>query len=259
MGWLGAGLGALLGSRGGLLSSLIGAVVGNWIENKIRDPKQPRPPPPPGSERELVVLAAIAAMLSKLAKADGRISSDEVRYCEEVFTRLGLAGEKRAYCVRVFQKAKSDSHSIYDYAASFAADQPDRETRAIVYDILWDLACTDGAVSPAELEILRNILGPLGLGVGLFEWQCRTRGVSGGAGYGSEATSFGSADPYSELGVTRSATDDAVRTAYREKAKRLHPDALRAQGLSEELLAKANEQMARLNAAWAEIRKERGL
>ena len=50
-----------------------------------------------------------------------------------------------------------------------------------------------------------------------------------------------------------------LRKAYREKAKGLHPDVLRAQGISEELLGKANEQMARLNAAWSEIRKARGL
>ena len=258
MGLIGAGIGALLGGlRGGLLSSLIGAVVGNWVEDKVRGFGAPRPQP--GAQRELVVLAAIAAMLSKLAKADGRISSDEVRYCEGVFTRLGLVGEKRAYCVRVFQTAKNDSHSIYDYAASFSADQTDAETRAVVYDILWDIACADGMVSPAEIDILRNIVGPLGLDERLFEWQRVRRGFSGGAGHHDNTSSSRVQDPYAELGVAKFASDEAVRAAYREKAKRLHPDALRAHGLSEELLSRANEQMARLNAAWAEIRKERGL
>ena len=50
-----------------------------------------------------------------------------------------------------------------------------------------------------------------------------------------------------------------MRKAYREKAKKLHPDLLRAQGLPEDLLAKANEQMARVNAAWDEIRRARGM
>ena len=61
------------------------------------------------------------------------------------------------------------------------------------------------------------------------------------------------------IGCSRSSSDDEVRRAYREKAKHLHPDALRAQGLSDELLSRANDQMARINAAWATIRKERNL
>ena len=61
------------------------------------------------------------------------------------------------------------------------------------------------------------------------------------------------------LGCSQSATDDELRRAYREKAKQLHPDVLRAQGLSDELVSRASEQMARLNAAWATLRQKRRL
>ena len=66
-------------------------------------------------------------------------------------------------------------------------------------------------------------------------------------------------DPYATLGVSRDASDEDLRTAYREKAKHLHPDVLRSQGLSDELMRLASEEMARVNAAWAEIRKARGI
>ena len=96
-------------------------------------------------------------MMSKMAKADGRITSDEVRYCEGVFDQLGLRGEKREYCIRVFRMSKNDSHTIYEYADSFAAQQRDLSVREIVYDLLWDLACADGVISPEELNILKRI------------------------------------------------------------------------------------------------------
>jgi len=252
MNWIGAAIGAFIGGRGGLLGSIVGAVFGNWVEGKIRE-EAPSAAALPGTREELMVLAAISAMLAKLAKADGHISMDEVRYCENVFTQLGLQGEKREFCIRTFRQAKSDGNSIYDYAASFASMQPDGEIRTVVYDILWDLACADGRVSPEEREILANIVRPLRIDPRLFAWHSARRGVGGT----TQAESH--ADPYEVLGVKRSMSNEELRAAYREKAKRLHPDILRAQGLSEELLGRANEQMSRINAAWDEIKKERGI
>ena len=277
MGWLGASIGAFVGSGrgGGILGGIIGAVVGNWIEDKVRggrgrSPSGPRRfganRPAEGGQSELTVLAAISAMMSKMAKADGRITADEVRYCEGVFDQLGLRGEKREYCIRVFRMSKNDSHTIYEYADSFASQQWDQNVREIVYDLLWDLACADGVVSPEELNILKRITAHLRIQAAQLGWQCARRGIggtrgssSGGSGRGRSSSGPREADPYEILGVKRSASDAELKKAYREKAKALHPDKLRAEGLSEELMGKANEQMARVNEAWSEIKKERNL
>ena len=271
MGWIGASMGGILGGRrGSILGAIIGAVIGSWVENKFREGAKPagRGAGRQASEPELVVLGAIAAIMSKMAKADGLVTSDEIQYCEKAFERLGLGGEKREYCIRVFRKAKDDSHTIYEYADSFSDTHPAQSVRDIVYDILWDVACADGTASPEELEILQRITANLRVPPSQFVWQGARRGVGerpgesrrrGESRRSSPSSGSGSPDPYEMLGVSRGASDDEVRKAYREKAKALHPDMLRAQGLSEELMGKANERMAMVNEAWSEIKRARGM
>jgi DnaJ like chaperone protein len=66
-------------------------------------------------------------------------------------------------------------------------------------------------------------------------------------------------DAYAELGVEAHMTDAQVRRAYRELAKKYHPDAIRAQGLGEADAAKAAERMKRINQAWSVVKEFRGL
>jgi len=98
------------------------------------------------------------------------------------------------------------------------------------------------------------VVASLRIDPSLYVWERGRRGLADDVGDEPRGE-----DPYSVIGCPRTASDDEVRRAYREKAKQLHPDVLRAQGLSDELLSRANAQMARINAAWAEIKKARNL
>ncbi len=56
-------------------------------------------------------------------------------------------------------------------------------------------------------------------------------------------------------------TDDAktLKRKYHTLAKKNHPDTLRSQGLSEEMIVQATERMSRINAAWSTIREYRNI
>ena len=67
------------------------------------------------------------------------------------------------------------------------------------------------------------------------------------------------AEAYAVLGASANDSADELKRKYRELAKKNHPDALRAQGLPEEMVGKATERMSRINEAWAKIKEARGL
>ena len=60
-------------------------------------------------------------------------------------------------------------------------------------------------------------------------------------------------DPYKVLGVSRSATDAEIKTAYRSLAKKYHPDKYKGHDL-EDL---ASEKIKQINEAYDTIQKER--
>lgn len=60
-------------------------------------------------------------------------------------------------------------------------------------------------------------------------------------------------DPYKTLGVDPSATDEEIKSAYRELARKYHPDKYRDSDLSD----LAEEKMKEINAAYEEIQKMR--
>ena len=64
-------------------------------------------------------------------------------------------------------------------------------------------------------------------------------------------------EAYAFLGVSPDASDEAVRLAYRAKAKKYHPDSLKARGLPDDMVKKATEMMSRLNAALADVERSR--
>ena len=115
---------------------------------------------------------------------------------------------------------------------------------------LFGIARSDGAVNQKELDFLAGCAR--GFGLDGRAWERSRDGTA-------RPAPDGEPDPYATLGVSRSAADDAVRAAWKQLMRDNHPDGLAAKGVPQEFIARATDKVARINAAWDRIKRERGL
>ena len=194
-------------------------------------------------ERTVAFAIAVIALGAKMAKADGRVTRDEVAAFREVFTIP--AGEERN-AARVFDLARQDVAGYDVYAARIAAMYgPGHPTLVDLVEGLFHIALADGAYHPSEDDFLARVAAVFGLGEREFR-SLRARFVQGAT-----------PDPYAVLGVAPDAPMDEVRAAWRRAVRESHPDALIARGVPEEAIKLAEKRIRDVNRAWEEIARER--
>lgn len=210
------------------------------------------------SKRE-IFLFTLASVMSTLAKCDGYIDEREISAIENSFHRLGLTSEERVLCIHIFRNSLREGTPINKILLSALDYGIATGFWKILYDILWDIACADGRVTESEKSFLREVAMLLGaiLPPNIYEYYYQARCFD--RFKTTERPSPSLERAYALLGISESATNEELKKAYRLKVKQLHPDILRAQGLPDSLLGRANKLMAQLNTAWDLIRSVRNI
>ena len=119
-----------------------------------------------------------------------------------------------------------------------------------VLSALFSIARADAPLNRAEDAFLREVHTAFALGEPSWE---RARGASAG-----RRTDDGE-DPYTVLGVSRDLKPDELRATWKRLMREHHPDSLASRGVPEAFIRSAGEKVARINAAWDRIKRERGL
>ena len=196
-------------------------------------------------ERSVAFTIAVIALGAKMAKADGRVTRDEVAAFREVFR---IAREDEAGAARVFNMARTDVAGYRDYARRIRRMfENDRDTLGDLMEGLFHIALADGHLHPAEEKMIRSIAATFGLGARDYEEAVSMFG---------RKTDVNSS--YAVLGLAPGATPEEVKKAYRKLAREYHPDVVANKGMGEEFQKFAAEKMRAVNAAYDRIKDAQG-
>lgn len=237
---VGGAAGLLLG---GPLGALLGGVAGHVVD-KYRDSELEEGETPTGL-KQVAFTIAVVALGAKLAKADGVVTRDEVDTFKRVFH---IPPEEVKNFGRVFDQARQNAAGYEAYARQIS--KMFQNSPQVLEDLLHGLfaiAMADGVLHPDEDDYLRNIAEIFGFND--YDYD-RFRSYHSGA----EAV-----DPYRILGVSPDISDGDLKKAYRTLIRENHPDKVMAEGLPQEFIDLANEKLAKINAAYDEVAKTRGI
>jgi DnaJ like chaperone protein len=243
---------------GGPYGAVIGAALGHAADSgtiqNMRLPFGQEVPFSPAriagmfGKKEEIFAITVTVLAAKLCKTDGPVSRLEI----DAFKRnFRIPPESSRNVGRLFDQARDSADPFEPYAVKLGETFSDNlGTLEEVLNALFLIARADGSLNAREENYLRRVQQRLGLDEAAWDR------AFGGASRQSAANED---DPYQELGLSRSASREELRTAWKRLMRENHPDTLAARGVPQDFVARASDKVARINAAWDRIKRERGL
>ena len=87
----------------GPIGALVGSVMGSRMTRQAKSRRNPN-----NLAHQVAFFTALFACLAKIAKADGRVSEEEVSKIESfISNKFNFSEDERNFAINIFQKAKS--------------------------------------------------------------------------------------------------------------------------------------------------------
>jgi DnaJ like chaperone protein len=247
--------GAALGfSFGGPIGALIGAALGHYFDSSH---EKKAVHPSTKSEKELTFIISLILLLSGTARADGRVTVQEIEAIKHFFKyQLGYRGPEFWFIERLIHQSFQKEIVLPETCDSII-ERTSYEERLFLLHLNYQVAVSDGWLSPPEEEFIKQ--ASMNLGIHEYDYVSirNTFNAYREASGGIRAPSHLARDPYTVLGLTPRCTHEEVQKAYRNLANKYHPD--KVSHLGKEFIELANKRFTEIGQAYKQIKNERGI
>ena len=186
---------------------------------------------------------SLLVLSSAVMKADGQVHQSE-RDCAREFIRRNFGDSVVDEAMRMLDGFNRQQVNIYSVGPQIA-DNMNYSQRLQLFHYLVQIATADGTFSKSEKSVLEAIGAVIRLN--------NTDINSVIAMFYKETDE----SAYAVLGISPSATDDEVKSAYRRMAMKNHPDKVAT--LGPEVQKAAEEKFRQIQDAYETIKRQRGM
>ena len=231
--WVGGGLGwAFGGPIGGILGFMFGSMFDGMQNGKYEYGQTQT------GDFNISLLTLTAAVM----KADGSVKRSELDYVKQYYyTNFGQ--EHGGQYIKLLGEILKQDFNVQEVAVQIGRHM-DYSSKLLLVQYLFGIALADGKSHPTEVNLIQAI--------------SRYMNITGKDFESVKAMFIKDTDSaYKILEVEQSASDDEIKKAYRELAKKYHPD--KVSHLGEDVKLAAEEKFTKLNAAYEAVKQERGM
>ena len=254
MAWWGTLLGGTLGYMlGGPLGAMLGAALGGNFDRGLNLSDQLD-----SGDTERVQAAFFTATFSimgHIAKADGKVTPDEIASASHIMGQMQLNKEQTAAAKKLFSEGKNADFPLDEILFQFRKECHRRRNLIQMFlEIQIAMAMADGHLHAKEQQLIYHIGQQLGFARTHIDQLLR---FTSGSAHAQQTHTQSLDDAYAILGVKPSDSDDEIKKAYRRLMSQHHPDKLVAKGLPEEMVKIATEKTQEIHKAYDLIKSKR--
>jgi DnaJ like chaperone protein len=262
--------GKVIGTLGGLVTgrpwmAIIGLLLGHQFDRGFADRFTRFGPDVSTARLEHLPQAYLRTLfetMGHLAKADGRVTEQEIRAVRTLMHRLGLGPLEIRKAINWFESGKEASYPLISNLRSLRGQSARRaDMRALFIRLLMEVALSKSSLKQTERALLWTICKELDIGrVELAQLEAMLR-----AQRGFRKSAAGAADSkrvndaYVTLGVDNSSTNDEIKKAYRRLMNKNHPDKLASANPDAAVVAEAERRTREVKIAYDLLKARRSI